>query len=85
MTAALVESVEKLIREVKALKQAAQKPPRDAWSPREVAHKLGLPYDTVLDRINDGTIGHILVGKHKLVPDAELQRFLAPGIQKAAS
>jgi excisionase family DNA binding protein len=58
---------------------------RQSWQAREVAITLGLPYSTVLALIHDGKLGHIRAGRYYIVPDAELQRFLASGIQAGAA
>jgi excisionase family DNA binding protein len=76
-TTELIAALDKLTERIARLERAAKRPERDAWKPREVAEKLGIPYDTVLDLIKAGQIGHIPAGKHYLVPDAELQRFLS--------
>jgi excisionase family DNA binding protein len=50
--------------------------PRRAWSPREVGHQLGLPYDSVLLAIQNGQIATFRIGRHHRVPDSELDRLL---------
>ncbi len=83
--AELAEAIEKLIKEVKLLKQAASKPPRQAWKPREVAEQLGMrDVETVHDLIRSGKLGAIKINGYYSVPDAELKRFLAPGIKQSA-
>lgn len=85
MSAALADLVQELIKEVRLLKRAQQKPAREAWKPSEVAQKLGYADKRpVYDLIHAGKLGAIEVNGQYLVPDAELQRFLAPGIQKSA-
>ncbi|WP_027947177.1 helix-turn-helix domain-containing protein [Amycolatopsis taiwanensis] len=73
----VVEALDKLTREVAALKKAAKKPDRAAWKPREVAEKLGLEYETVLDLIHSGQIRAVEINGRYLVPDDELRRLLA--------
>ncbi len=49
---------------------------RRAWTPREVATQLGIPYETVLDLIHKGSIKSLKAGRYYLVPDFELDRYL---------
>jgi excisionase family DNA binding protein len=42
---------------------------RRAWTPREVASQLGIPYETVLDLIHKGSIKSLKAGRYYLVPD----------------
>jgi excisionase family DNA binding protein len=56
---------------------------RRAWTPKEVAEQLGVPYETVLDLIHANRIGATKAGRYYLVPDFELERFL-DGARKAA-
>lgn len=49
---------------------------RRAWTPREVAAQLGIPYETVLDLIHKGSIKSLKAGRYYLVPDFELDRYL---------
>jgi excisionase family DNA binding protein len=58
---------------------------RQSWQASEVAISLGVPYRTVLDLIHAGKLGHIRAGRYYLVPDVELQRYLAQGIQAGAA
>lgn len=58
--------------------------PRKAWTIREVAFSLGLPERSVRTLIRSGALGHVMAGKHYLVPDAELTRYLERGIQTEA-
>ncbi len=50
--------------------------PRRAWTPREVAAQLGIPYETVLDLIHKDSIKSLKAGRYYLVPDFELDRYL---------
>lgn len=50
--------------------------PRRAWTPREVAAQLGIPYETVLDLIHTEKLGAVKAGRYYLVPDFEIERFL---------
>jgi hypothetical protein len=85
MSAALEEAFHELAKEVRLLRKAQQKPAREAWKPTEVAQKLGYAdRRPVLDLIHAGKLGAIEVNGQYLVPDAELQRFLAPGIKQTA-
>lgn len=83
MSSNVVDAIEKLADRIGRLEKATKAPERDAWKPSEVAQKIGLPYETTLTLIKSGRIGHVMAGKHYLVPDAELQRFLAHGIKPA--
>jgi excisionase family DNA binding protein len=56
---------------------------RRAWSPKEVAEQLGVPYETVLDLIHAEKIGTTKAGRYYLIPDFELERFLGTA-QKSA-
>ncbi|MEV6639626.1 excisionase family DNA-binding protein [Amycolatopsis sp. NPDC051371] len=49
---------------------------RRAWTPREVAQQLGIPYETVLDLIHQGKLNSLKAGRYYLVPDFELNRYL---------
>ncbi|WP_158634278.1 excisionase family DNA-binding protein [Amycolatopsis sp. WAC 04197] len=53
--------------------------PRKAWTPREAALQLGIPYETVLRLIHDGKLAAVTAGRYYLVPDAAIDRFLNPG------
>jgi excisionase family DNA binding protein len=81
MSAALVEAIRELSREVQALKQAAQQPARQAWRPREVADLTGIRYEVVLQLIHSGELGSVPAGRLHVVPDVELQRYLSRGVQ----
>jgi excisionase family DNA binding protein len=81
----LVDAIEKLTDRIARLEKAAKKPERQAWRPREVADMTGIEYEKVLELIHEGVIGHVTVGRLHVVPDAELQRFLAAGITEATS
>ncbi|MEV0699503.1 excisionase family DNA-binding protein [Saccharopolyspora sp. NPDC050389] len=50
--------------------------PRRAWTPKEVAQQLGIPYETVLDLIHANRLRATKAGRYYLVPDFELQIFL---------
>ncbi len=48
-----------------------------AWRVRDVAKALGgLNVDHVYKLIHSGRLAHVKVGRHLLIPDAELKRFL---------
>ncbi|WP_275295187.1 excisionase family DNA-binding protein [Amycolatopsis sp. La24] len=49
---------------------------RRAWTPREVATQLGIPYETVLDLIHLGKLNALKAGRYYLIPDFELDRYL---------
>ncbi|QWF81161.1 excisionase family DNA-binding protein [Amycolatopsis sp. CA-230715] len=59
-----------------------EQPPRDAWTPRETAERLGIPYDTVLGLIRSGQLSAQRAGRYYVVPDAEIHRYL--GTKKSA-
>lgn len=80
MSAALVRAVEELTERIKRLEKAAKQPPRQAWRPREVAALTGIGYEVVLELIKSGELGSVPAGRLHIVPDAELQRFLARGV-----
>jgi excisionase family DNA binding protein len=62
------------VREAQAMSE--QSLSRRAWTPREVAAQLGIPYETVLDLIHKGKIKALKAGRYYLVPDFELGRYL---------
>lgn len=49
---------------------------RRAWTPKEVAAQLGIPYETVLDLIHQKKLGAVTAGRYYLIPDFELERYL---------
>jgi excisionase family DNA binding protein len=49
---------------------------RRAWTPKEVSIQLGIPYETVLDLIHREKLGAVTAGRHYLIPDFELERYL---------
>lgn len=51
--------------------------PRRAWTPKEVSTQLGVPYETILDLIHAKKLHAVRAGRYYLVPDTELERFLA--------
>lgn len=57
--------------------------PRRAWSPREVAAQLSLPYETVLSMIHSGQLGAFKAGRYYRIPDRELERLLQTSPQSA--
>jgi excisionase family DNA binding protein len=73
----LVEALDRLTERITCLERAAKKPPRIAWRPREVAEMTGLSYGQVMDAIHAGRLGAVKDGRLHVVPDAEVQRFLA--------
>ncbi|WP_435582875.1 excisionase family DNA-binding protein [Amycolatopsis thermoflava] len=75
--AELVAAVDRLTERIARLERAAKKPPRRAWRPREVAAMTGIGYERVLELIHSGELGHIKEGRLHVVPDAEVQRYLA--------
>ncbi|WP_432846030.1 excisionase family DNA-binding protein [Amycolatopsis sp. CA-161197] len=83
MTAALVAAVEELAERIKRLEKAAAAPVRVAWKPREISQMTGIKYQTVLDLIHNGELGHVPAGRLHVVPDEELQRYLSRGINTA--
>ncbi|MFE5564857.1 excisionase family DNA-binding protein [Amycolatopsis japonica] len=56
--------------------------PRRAWTPREAAHQLGIPYETVLRLIHQERIHAVTAGRYYLIPDSALERFLNPRTRK---
>ncbi|MFC5098943.1 excisionase family DNA-binding protein [Amycolatopsis plumensis] len=50
--------------------------PRRAWTPKEVAAQLGIPYETVLDLIHKKKLGAVTAGRYYLIPDFEIENFL---------
>ncbi|WP_033288290.1 helix-turn-helix domain-containing protein [Amycolatopsis jejuensis] len=83
MSTALVEAVEKLTDRISRLEKAAKAPVRVAWRPREVAQMTGLSYKQVLELIHEGLLGAVQDGRLHVVPDVELQRYLARGVTAA--
>ncbi|HYQ69665.1 helix-turn-helix domain-containing protein [Actinophytocola sp.] len=77
MSAAIVEAIEQLKSEVKALKKAGRMPERMAYRPREVAALTGLRYEVVLELIHAGELQAITVGRLHVVPHASVLAFLA--------
>ncbi|PWK81649.1 excisionase family DNA binding protein [Lentzea atacamensis] len=51
-----------------------------AHSVVETAALLGVPDKTVYKMVEDGTLGHVRLGKHIRVPDAEVERLLAAAV-----
>lgn len=43
---------------------------------KTAAELLDLPYRTVSDLVNSGELGHINVGRYRLIPHSELKRLL---------
>jgi excisionase family DNA binding protein len=80
VSAQLAAAVDKLTREIAALKKAAQAPPRVAYRPREVAELTGVGYEVVLQLIHSGELGSVPAGRLHVVPAVELERFLARGV-----
>lgn len=70
------EALEKLTDRIARLEKAARQPPRKAWTARETAEQLGIPYKTVLELIHTDEIRAIRAGRHYVIPDAELHRLL---------
>ncbi|MFI7120708.1 excisionase family DNA-binding protein [Amycolatopsis sp. NPDC049868] len=56
--------------------------PRRAWTPREAAHQLGIPYETVLRLIHDEKLHAVTAGRYYLIPDSALESFLNPRARK---
>ncbi len=54
----------------------AESLPRRAWTPKEVAAQLGIPYETVLDLIHKKKLGAVTAGRYYLIPDFEIENFL---------
>ena len=74
---AVVDAIEKLTREVHALKRAVTTPPRKAYRPREVAEMTALGYDVVLQLIRSGELEAIQVGRLHVVTAASVDRLVA--------
>jgi excisionase family DNA binding protein len=55
---------------------------RMAWSPAEVARTTGLSLGFIRKEIAKGALLATRCGRRLLVPDAELQRYLAQGSRK---
>lgn len=81
----LIHAIQELTDRIARLEKAAQQPARQAWRPREVADLTGIRYEQVLELIKDGQLGAVMAGRLHIVPDAELQRFLADGIKANAT
>lgn len=84
MSADLVAAVERLTREVQALKKAARQPARVAYRPSEVAAMLGVQTQTVRELIHSGRIEATDAGGWFLIPAAEVDRFLGVSQQVSA-
>ncbi|MER6765622.1 MULTISPECIES: helix-turn-helix domain-containing protein [Amycolatopsis] len=80
MSRELVEAVEKLTARIARLEKAAKQPARIAWRPREVAEMTGLSYLEVLRLIREGRLGSIPEGRLHVVPESEVQRYLAENL-----
>jgi excisionase family DNA binding protein len=81
---AIVDALNALVDRIERVEKAVKAPERDSWTVTEVSKKLGIPYDTVLTLIHTGELGHVRAGRYYLVPELELQRLLAAGINNAA-
>jgi excisionase family DNA binding protein len=46
------------------------------YSPKEVAEKLGINYRTVLNRVNEGAIRIVRLGKNFYVPESAIESYL---------
>lgn len=80
----LVAAINALTERIAQLEKAAKKPPRRAWRPREVADMTGIEYTRVLELIHTGRLGAVKDGRLHVVPDTEVQRFLAEAEQSSA-
>lgn len=84
MSADLVAAVERLTREVQALKKAARQPARVAYRPSEVAAMLGCTAQTVREWIASGQLRAVPMNNWWLVPASAVDELLADQ-KKAAS
>lgn len=75
----IATAVDTLAERIERLERAHHQPPRTAWTAREVADQIGIPYKTVLEIIGRGELGYTAAGRHYVIPDAELQAYLARG------
>jgi excisionase family DNA binding protein len=49
-----------------------------------VAELIGVPYETVTEKLlKGGELGYVKAGRHYIIPDAELQAWLARGATPA--
>jgi excisionase family DNA binding protein len=89
MSAQLVAAIEKLTARIARLEKAARQPERTAWRPREIAAQIGVPYEAALELIKSGELGSVRVGRHYVVPDVEVKKWLArgetPAVRRVAS
>lgn len=51
--------------------------PRDAWTAREAAERLSIPYSTLLNLLHTGQLGYVPVGRYFIVPQVEIDRYIA--------
>lgn len=55
---------------------APDTPGQRAYSTKEVAKILGVPYEQARRLIVDGDLAHLTIGRHYRVPDFEIERYL---------
>ena len=65
--------------------EAAQPAPAPlAWSPTEAAVRLGISRATVYELLSTGQLASFKVGSRRLIPDAEIRRFIAERVAESA-
>lgn len=55
---------------------SVDEPRQRAFSTKEVAKILGVPYEQARRLIVDGDLAHLTIGRHYRVTDVEIERYL---------